>query len=74
MSLDMANTVRKISAGVGEYEDALAHSVVVSAFEREVRTLDLAALVRSKRAAGRPKDQALVTQLEALLAAIEKPD
>jgi hypothetical protein len=60
-------------AGVGAYEDAAAHSVVVHSFDRDVRTLDLAALIRSKRAAGRARDHAILPELEALLAATGKP-
>jgi hypothetical protein len=58
-------------AGVGTYEDALQHSIVVESFERQVRTLDLGALISSKKAAGRPKDLALLRELEALLEASE---
>ena len=53
--------------GVGSYDDALANSVVVRAFDRDVRTLDLRTLIRSKRAAGRAKDLAILAELEALL-------
>jgi hypothetical protein len=60
-------------AGVGGYQEALQHSVLVHSFDRHVRTLDLAALIRSKRAAGRTKDLALLPELEALLAASEQP-
>jgi hypothetical protein len=42
-------------------------------FDREVRTLDLRALIRSKRAAGGAKDLALLPELEALLAASDQP-
>ena len=42
--------------GVGSFQDALAHSVLVHSFDREARTLDLASLIRSKRAAAREKD------------------
>jgi hypothetical protein len=60
-------------AGVGCYDDALAHSTVVRSFDRDVRTLDLPALIASKRAAGRVKDQLILPELEALLAALKKP-
>jgi hypothetical protein len=58
-------------AGVGAYQEVFEHSVLVHAFDREVRTLDLGSLIRSKRAAARPKDLALLPELEALLAATE---
>ena len=53
--------------GVGSYDDALANAVVVRAFDRDVRTLNLRTLIRSKRAAGRAKDLAILAELEALL-------
>jgi hypothetical protein len=59
-------------SGVGGYEDALAQSILVKAFDREVRTLDLPALIRSKRAAGRKKDLQLLPELESLLDATSR--
>lgn len=58
-------------AGVGAYDQAKAHSVVVDVFDRRVSTLDLAALIRSKRAAGRERDLAALLELESLLEAQE---
>src|ERR1035441_8255767 len=60
-------------AGVGDYDQAKAHSVMVDAFDRRVATLDLAALIRSKRAAGRERDLAALPELESLLEA-EEPE
>lgn len=59
-------------SGVGSYEDAREHAVLMAAFEREVWTLDLPALIASKRAAGRPKDLAHLAELESLLEATER--
>ena len=53
-------------AGVGNYEDALAVSVVVPLFNIECRMLTLDALIATKRAAGRPKDLLALPELEAL--------
>jgi predicted nucleotidyltransferase len=53
-------------AGVGGYEDALAASVVVPLYGIECRVLNLDALINSKRAAGRTKDQLALPELEAL--------
>ena len=53
-------------AGVGGYEKALEQSVEFEAFDVRFPTLDLPALIRAKRAAGRPKDQAQLPELEAL--------
>jgi hypothetical protein len=51
-------------SGVGAYEDALARSIRVKAFDRELATLDLPSLLDSKRAAGRLKDQLDIAELE----------
>lgn len=53
-------------AGVGSYEEALAASVVVPLYGIECRVLNLDALIESKRAAGRTKDQLALPELEAL--------
>jgi len=53
--------------GGGSYEDVLPHTQELSIFGRSVRVLDLPALIRAKRAAGRPKDLEVLAELEALL-------
>lgn len=53
-------------AGVGNYEDALAVSVIVPLFKIECRMLTLDALIAAKRATGRPKDLLALPELEAL--------
>ena len=55
--------------GIGLYADALMVSVEVEAFGRRLRTLDLPALIRAKKAAGRPKDLLVLPELEGLLEA-----
>jgi len=52
--------------GGGTYDDLLPHSAAMRMFGRDVRVLDLDALIRAKRAAGRPKDFEAVAELEAL--------
>ncbi len=52
--------------GGGRYEDLLPGSVEVRVFELPVRVLALDQLIRTKRAAGRPKDLDAVAELEAL--------
>jgi hypothetical protein len=52
--------------GGGTYEDLLPHSPVERAFDRDIRILDLAGLIRVKRAAGRPKDLEVLAELEAI--------
>ena len=58
-------------SGLGSFEDVLAASVTVDAFDRRVRTLDLKSLIRAKRAAGREKDLRALPELESLLEAEE---
>jgi hypothetical protein len=58
-------------SGVGGFEEVRANAVLMPGFEREVWTLDLPALIRAKRAAGRPKDLMLLPELESLLEAEE---
>jgi len=53
--------------GGGTYEDLLPHSSTYRAFGRDIAILDLAWLIRVKRAAGRPKDLEVVAELEALV-------
>jgi hypothetical protein len=70
--LTLQTTIGKIDllaevAGLGSYEEVKAHSITVDAFDRTVPTLDLAGLIRAKRAAGRPKDLDALPELESLL-------
>jgi predicted nucleotidyltransferase len=53
-------------AGLGGYENALQHSVEVQLFGKAARCLDLEALLRAKRAAGRPRDLETIAELEAI--------
>jgi hypothetical protein len=52
--------------GGGTYDDLLPHTVMMRAFGRDLQVLDLAWLIRVKRAAGRPKDLEIIAELEAL--------
>lgn len=54
-------------AGVGAYPDARRESVEISLHGRAIRTLSLAALIRSKLALNREKDRVAVVELKALL-------
>ena len=53
-------------AGGGGYDDLLADSVTLDLFGLSCRCLGLDALIRLKRAAGRPKDFEAIAELEAL--------
>jgi predicted nucleotidyltransferase len=55
--------------GLGSFKEALAAAVLVDAFGRQIHTLDLPALIQSKRATGREKDRNVLRELEALLEA-----
>lgn len=50
--------------GGGGYDDLLAHSFEVDVFSLRCRCLELSALIRAKRAAGRPKDLEAIAELE----------
>jgi hypothetical protein len=56
-------------SGVGTFAEVLPVSVEVDAFGRRIRTLNLQALIQSKKAAGRPKDLLILPELEGLLEA-----
>lgn len=57
--------------GLGGFSEVKKQSVIVRAFDRDVWTLNLPALIQSKRAAGREKDRALLPELEGLLEATQ---
>lgn len=59
-------------AGGGTYEQVEPHTEELTVFGRLVRVLDLPALIRAKRAAGRPKDLEVLAELEALLVERER--
>ena len=52
--------------GGGGYDALLPHTVTVELFGRTHRCLDLEWLIRTKRAAGRPRDLEAIAELEAL--------
>lgn len=58
--------------GGGNYEDLEPHATALSVFGRDILVIDLPALIRAKRAAGRPKDLEAIAELEALLAERER--
>lgn len=53
--------------GGGRYEDLIDQTVTIELFGHPCQCLDLPALIRAKRAAGRPKDLEAIAELEALL-------
>lgn len=61
-SLDLLGELR----GVGYYEDVLPDALLVELFGFEFPVIDIAKLIVAKRTAGRPKDLAVVAELEAI--------
>ncbi|HEV2348700.1 MAG TPA: hypothetical protein VG028_02530 [Terriglobia bacterium] len=53
-------------AGIGHYKEALARSTTLELFGRPCHVLSLEGLIAAKRAAGRPRDLAVLPELEAL--------
>ncbi len=53
-------------AGIGDFKDVLAQSVVVDLEGIPVRVLSIDGLIKAKETAGRPKDQAGLEELYAL--------
>jgi len=58
--------------GGGTYEQVVGQTQTLDVFGRRLRVLDLPALIRAKRAAGRPKDLEAIAELESLLAEIDR--
>jgi hypothetical protein len=69
-AIDLLDRIR----GVGGYAEAVSESEEVEAFELAFPVLGLPALIRAKRAAGRPKDLDQLPELEALRALARKSD
>ena len=53
--------------GGGRYENLIDHAIEVEVFGVRCHCLELEALIRVKRAAGRPKDPEAIAELEAIL-------
>ena len=57
--------------GLGAFDEVKQQAITVEAFDREIATLNLAALIRAKRATGREKDLRALAELESILEAGE---
>jgi hypothetical protein len=53
-------------AGGGTYDDLIESSPNIEIFGQQVRLLNLEALIRAKKAAGRPKDYETLAKLESI--------
>jgi predicted nucleotidyltransferase len=67
-ALDLLATM----SGIGSYEDIIQSTESRQVFGIRVRVLSLTDLIRSKKAAGRPKDLAVIPVLEATLQIIRE--
>jgi hypothetical protein len=56
---------------LGSYSEVKERSLMVNAFGRQLRALDLQSLILAKRTAGREKDLSALPELESLLEAGE---
>lgn len=65
-SLGQLDLLGEVTGG-GQYEDLLPYTLEVDIFGVRCRCLNLETLIRTKRAAGRPKDLEAIAELEALL-------
>ena len=52
--------------GGGDYAALLPHTIVANLFGHQMKCLDLDWLIKTKRAAGRPRDLEAIAELEAL--------
>lgn len=59
--------------GLGSYEAVKAHAEEIELYQYRIWVLTLEGLIRSKEAAGRPKDLRLLPELKALQALREEP-
>ena len=60
-------------SGLGGHARVIEQAIEMVLFGRKIRVLDLDGLIRSKRAADRPKDRLAIPELEALSALRRKP-
>ena len=65
-SLGELNLLGEVTGG-GRYEELIEHTIEVDVFGVRCRCLDLPALIRVKRAVGRPEDLEAISELEAML-------
>ncbi len=61
------------ATGGGAYEDLLLHTAEVNGFGVRFRLLNLDKLIVLKRAAGRPKDLAIIAELQGILERRKQP-
>ena len=67
-NLDMLGEI----TGLGEFEHPANHTIEVELFGKMCRVPDIDGLIISKRAIGRPKDNQVIIQLEAIKKALDQ--
>lgn len=63
-----------LMSGIGGYDDIIDNSIEMDVAGHLVQVLSLEDLIRTKRAAGRPKDLAVIPTLEATLQMLRELD
>ena len=58
-------------AGIGDYSEVEKEFVIMQLFDYDIKILSIDGLIKSKRAAGRPKDLLVLPELEALKELLE---
>lgn len=61
-------------AGLGDYQHVLEHAITMEIADFPCRVLSIEGLILAKKASSRPKDTALLTELEALQALRKKQE
>ena len=67
-NLDMLGEI----TGLGKFEHLANHTIDVELFGKMCKVLDIDGLIISKRAMGRPKDNQVIIQLEAIKKALDR--
>ncbi len=59
--------------GIGDYDAASAHAIIMGTFDFPVRVLDLDTLILAKAAMGRHKDHRVIADLETIRQRLQQP-
>jgi hypothetical protein len=52
--------------GIGEYEEIIEHTIIISLFDMNCRVLDIETLIKAKKGMKRSKDKETIVQLKAI--------
>ncbi|MDI6736320.1 MAG: nucleotidyltransferase [bacterium] len=53
--------------GIGTYDEVIKHSEVIQIYDMPCNVLTIEGLIKSKKTVGRPKDEAVIKEMEAIL-------